>query len=108
MPARTQVLARQPRDPPRGSLIGHCETQYPSGTIVRSVGVHLAGSKQWCTPPARPWIRDGRVVFEERHKARHEDLPGFASHGVRNSWSQVGLRVLLDAHPGAFDRGEGP
>lgn len=84
----------------KGSLRGFLSVQLPSGLIVREVGVHIAGSKSWCAPPARPWMRGTELITDAATgKLKWQPLIDFSTHGVRSSWSRQILRALNEAYP---------
>jgi hypothetical protein len=87
----------------KGTLLGFAKVQFSSGLVIAEITVHRSGSRVWASPPARPWIKDDRVVHDERGRAKYQPLISFANHGVQASWSRQVLRALHDAHPEVFE-----
>lgn len=73
--------------------------QFASGLIVEGVGLHVAGSREWASPPARQWLRDGQPVLDQDGKPQWIPVVRFASHGVRSSWSRQVIAAVRAAHP---------
>jgi hypothetical protein len=95
------ILAVWP--PRRGSLLGFASVQFASGLVIHEVTVHRAGSKTWCGPPSRPWVRDGVVVVDEiTCRPKYQPVIEFATHGVRAAWSRQILEALATQHPDAL------
>ena len=95
-----KLLSWRPLEPPRGSLIGFARIQFGSGLIVRDIGIHLAGSRVWASPPAKPWVRNNQIVLNEvTQRPQYEPTLEFSNHGVRSRWSRQVLKALREAHP---------
>jgi hypothetical protein len=85
------------------SLRGFASVRFGSGLEMYDVAIHVRGSRQWSSPPARPFTRDGAVIADEvTGKAKWQPLIGFSSHAVRASWSRQILKAVRAAHPEAF------
>jgi hypothetical protein len=86
----------------QSTLRGYAHVHFASGIEIADMAVHVAGSRGWASPPARPWIEGRAVVIDpETSKARLQRLISFANHGVRARSSDVVLRALREAHPEA-------
>jgi hypothetical protein len=103
---RVKALAWRPLR--RNSLAGFVKVQAASGLIFNEVAVHQVGSRVWCSPPSRPWLRDGALVLDEAGKPRWQPLIEFATHGVRSSWSRQIVRALVEAFPDALPQADVP
>jgi hypothetical protein len=112
--ARSEPPPWPARRPPRPRLIawkehrqntlrGFASVQFASGIQIAEIQVHVAGSRMWASPPARPWIDDGSTVTDpETGKVRYQQLISFSTHGCRRRWSDQVIRALLEVHPGAL------
>jgi len=83
----------------RNSLIGFAQVQFGSGLIISEIAVHVAGSRVWAQPPARPWIEENKLILTETGKPRWQPIIDFANHGVRASWSRQVVAALKEARP---------
>jgi hypothetical protein len=90
----------------KNTLRGFAKVQFPSGVIIAEVGIHIAGSRAWASPPSRPWVKDNAVVLDEAAKPRWQPLIEFATHGVRSSWSSQVLAAVREEYPEVFEGAE--
>jgi hypothetical protein len=90
-----------------GSMVGFARVQFPSGLIVDGIGIHVAGSRAWASPPGRPWIEGGELVRDERGKPQYSAIISFANHGVRSRWSDAVLAAVNEVHPEILAKAEG-
>ncbi len=81
-PQPLRLLAVRPTMNTGGTLRATIDVQHASGLVLRGVGVHVAGGRQWCSPPSQ--------------------LIDFANHGVRHHWSETILKALHVANPELF------
>ena len=86
-PQPLRLLAFRPTTNNGGTLRAVVDVQHSSGLVLRGVAVHVAGSREWCSPPS--------------------PLIDFANHGVRKHWSETILAVLHADHPELFGGGVG-
>lgn len=84
----------------KNSLRGFCKVQFPSGLVIAEIGIHVAGSKAWASPPSRPMLdRDGVALRDADGKIRYSPTITFFNHGTRTSWSRQIIAALHIAHP---------
>jgi hypothetical protein len=98
--ASARLLAWRPLR--KSSLVGFARVQFGSGLIINEIAVHVAGSRAWAQPPARPWLEGNALVLTEEGKPRWQPVVDFANHGVRASWSRQVVNVVREAHPDLF------
>jgi hypothetical protein len=90
----------------KNTLRGFAKVQFLSGVIIAEIGIHVAGSRAWASPPSRPWVQDNAVVLGEAGKPRWQPLIEFATDGVRSSWSRQVLAAVREGHPEVFEGAE--
>jgi hypothetical protein len=84
----------------RNTLRGFCVVRFASGLEVHEIAIHVAGSRAWASPPAKPWIdAEGQLVRGDDGKIKYQPLLTFAAHGVRSRWSRAVLDAPNDGHP---------
>jgi hypothetical protein len=103
---RARLLAWRPLR--KGSLLGFAKVQFSSGLIIDEITVHAAGTRVWAGPPARPWLRDGAPVLDEKCKPKWQPLVDFSTHGVRSSWTRQVITAVREAQPDVLPEGETP
>jgi hypothetical protein len=90
----------------KNTLRGFAKVQFPSGVIIAEVGIHVAGSRAWASPPSRPWVKDNAVMLDEAGKPRWQPLIEFTTHGVRSSWSRQVIAAVREEYPEVFEGAE--
>jgi hypothetical protein len=90
----------------KNTLRGFAKVQFPSGVIIAEIGIHVAGSRAWASPPSRPWVKDNAVVLDAVGKPHWQPLIAFATHGVRSSWSRQVLAAVHEGYPEVFEGAE--
>jgi hypothetical protein len=101
MAANATILSWRPLSG-RGGLVGYASVRFGSGLIVSEIGVFVRGERVWCAPPAKPLTKDGSPILDERGKPRWLPLIGFATHGVRSSWSRQIIAAIQRQYPEAL------
>jgi hypothetical protein len=87
----------------KGTLIGFAKIRFSSGLIMADIAIHVAGSRAWASPPARPWIKDGATVIDDdTGKTKYQQLIEFVNHGTRASWSRQVIDAVRAAQPELF------
>lgn len=86
----------------RGSLVGFCSVRFGSGLVMHEVGIHRAGTKTWCSPPSKPWVRGDALVRDDAGKLKYSPIIEFINHGTRSSWSRQILTALQEQYPEAL------
>jgi hypothetical protein len=71
--------------------------------VVREVAIHSKGDKAWVQLPARPWIKDGRVVTNDASKVQYSPLFEFDNSAVRIAFPDAVIRAVLVFDPRALE-----
>jgi hypothetical protein len=70
---------------------------------IRDVGIHVRGERRWAGLPARPMIKDGRVVTGDDGKPEYAPVLNFVSRAVADRFSEAVIDAVLRHRPDALD-----
>jgi hypothetical protein len=70
---------------------------------IRDVAIHDKGESRWAQLPAKPQIRDGELVHDERGRVQYFHLMDFDSRAVSDAFSAAVVRAVLEFAPAAFE-----
>jgi hypothetical protein len=90
----------------RNTLLGFAEILIEQMCLsIRDVAVHQKNGKRWAQLPAKPQIKDGRVVTDPATgKAVYVALMLFNGRGVADAFSAAVVTAILKHDPHAFDQ----
>jgi hypothetical protein len=57
----------------------------------------------WAQLPARPWIKDGAVVLDDRGKIQYSPILAFDTREVADAFSRAVIKSLLEIEPDALN-----
>jgi hypothetical protein len=95
--SKFSVSCRAFRPLHRNTLRGFCEVHIDELKLsIRDVAVHAKGEARWAQLPARPQVRDGELVKDDRGKVEYVHLMHFDSRAVRDAFSAAVVRAVLE------------
>ncbi len=75
----------------KGSLVGFCAVEMPSGMIIRDVGIFEKDGSTWASPPSRQFTaNDGKV--------RYQPIVEFTTKEIRDKWTNAVRDAFLAAY----------
>ena len=81
----------------RNNLLGFADIEVAGIIIIKEVAIHRHNTA-WANPPARPVVRDGQLIRDERGKIVHEPVVAFPNKDARDLWSTKVIEAVR-AHP---------
>jgi hypothetical protein len=101
---KLSVSCRAFRPLHRNTLRGFCKIRIDElRLVIRDVALHEKGGARWAQLPAKPQIRDGELVHDERGKIEYFPLMNFDSRTVSDAFSAAVVRAVLEFAPAAFE-----
>jgi hypothetical protein len=94
-----RIRELRPVEPPKNTLVAFVKAEAPSGVVYEGCGLHVAGSRIWCSPPSIPWVRDGELVRDAKGRVQYSPIVSFANHGVRSRWSDQIVAAVRRTYP---------
>jgi hypothetical protein len=86
------------------TLVGFASIEIAEiGLAIHHIAIHEKGSARWAQLPARPPVRDGALVKNER--VQYVPRLDFGSRPMRDAFSAAATKAVLEHAPDAFDRG---
>jgi hypothetical protein len=71
---------------------------------IKDVAVHHKNSSTWAQLPAKPQIKDGKIVTSAEGKAQYVNILEFESRGVSDAFSRAVVNAVLKLNPRALER----
>lgn len=87
----------------KGSLLGFakiCVVQLD--LVIHDVPVHESHGRRWAQLPARAWIKDGALVFDDRGRIQYSPAFEFTRREVRDAFSQRVVEAVQSFAPNAL------
>jgi hypothetical protein len=72
------------------------------GLKVHDVALHQKNGRTWAQLPARPWIKDGQLVTDERGKVQYSPLFEFSHREVQDAFSRAVIAAIERVDPSAL------
>jgi hypothetical protein len=87
----------------RNTLAGFAEVEIKEiGLVIRDVALHSKAGSRWAQPPAKPQLRDGALVTDDRGKIAYIPVVEFDSREARDRFSSAVIAAVLARYPSAF------
>lgn len=83
----------------KGSLLGFCKVEMPSGLVINEIGVFSGERGLWASPPWKPMLSRTGPVLGTNGKPRYAPMVEFVSKELRDRWSETVVAALLQEHP---------
>jgi hypothetical protein len=99
---QARLIGWTPVVPPRNTLKGFVTVAFPSGMLLHEIPIHVAGSRQWASPPHRPWIKGNALMLDNEGRVKWTPIITFHSRLARLAWSQTILTALAREYPEAL------
>jgi hypothetical protein len=74
---------------------------------IKNIAIHEKNGRRWAQLPAKPQIKDGKVITDSSGKAQYAIIMQFDSREVSDAFSDAVIAAVLQHNPRAFDADEG-
>jgi hypothetical protein len=101
---KMNLVCEEWRSVRKNTLLGFAQIRIQElHLVVRDIAVHEKSGRRWAQLPARPQIKDGRVITDAAGKVQYFSLLSFEGRDVADAFSDAVCAAILrkDAH--AFD-----
>jgi hypothetical protein len=72
---------------------------------IDDVAVHRKNTAACAQLSARPWLKDGAVVLDERGRIQYSPILAFDTREVADAFSRSVIKALLEIEPAPLDNG---
>jgi hypothetical protein len=103
MTTAPKITCRDFRQLRRNTLLGFAEIAIEElGLVIKDVALHSKNGSRWAAPPAKPQIKDGTVVIDDRGKPAYTPIIDFTSREARDRFSAAVIAAVLARSRDAF------
>lgn len=93
----------------KNSLLGFATVRIVEmGFTIVDAPVNTSHGKVWASPPSRPWVEDGAVVFGNDGKPKYSPLIKFDKDEVKDAFSRAVVDAVRRFDPNALAPAEVP
>lgn len=88
----------------RSTLVGFAELFINELRLrIKDVAFHQVGDSRWASLPAKPMLKDGVQMKDERGKAQYVNILEWENRYIRDAFSVAAIEAVLAHTPSAFD-----
>src|SRR5262245_6352330 len=92
----------------KNTLRGFATILIPSIRLrIKDVAIHTKGESQWAALPAKPQIKDSKVVVSAEGKAQYTNILEFADRPTGDAFSRTAITAVLKFNPQALEASNG-
>ena len=74
---------------------------------IKDVGIHVKNGLQWAALPAKPQVKDGKIVTNAGGKAEYVHILEFADRATGAAFSRAVVDAVLKFNPRALEATHG-
>lgn len=88
----------------KNTLRGFATIKIPNIQLrIKDVAIHTKGESQWAAMPAKPQVKDGRVVTDATGKAQYVNVLEFTDRRTGDAFSRAVIAAVLERNPKALE-----
>jgi hypothetical protein len=92
----------------KNTLRGFATIRIPDIRLrIKDVAVRVKNESQWAALPAKPQIKDGKVVTNAEGKAQYTNILEFADRSISDAFSRAVVAAVLKFNPRALEASNG-
>lgn len=91
----------------KGKLLGFARVELPIGLRISNIAILVGRNAPFAMLPSKPQLdRDGSTKRDPNGKVLYAPVLEWRDEDLSNRFSDTVVSLVIEAHPGALDRGE--